>query len=82
MPNQVSWRDLSLDMLSLLGNSLSGDDLLGRQFRTLLAVIITSAQKGVGSFALIMLGLTISNKVRLRRSAAPFEADEYVGVES
>jgi hypothetical protein len=37
---------------------------------------MASAQKGVGSFALIKLGLAISNKVLLRLSAAPFEADE------
>jgi hypothetical protein len=64
-----------------MGSSI-GVDLLGRRFLTLFAVFIASAQKGVGSLALMRLGLAMSNSVRLSRSAAPFEAEEYAGVES
>ena len=45
-------------------------------------VLTASTQKGVGGFALTMLGLAISRSVRLRRSAAPCDANEYTGVES
>jgi hypothetical protein len=53
-----------------------GADLLGRRFLILLAVRMASAQKGVGSLDFSRLGLAMSNSVRLRRSAAPFDAEE------
>ena len=51
-------------------------DFVGKRFLTLLAQLIASAQKGVGSLALIKLGLAISNNVLLSRSAAPLDAEE------
>src|ERR1700733_1866811 len=77
---QPNWRRWS--MLGFLPNQTSCGDLfsgrafVGKRFLILLAVPMASAQKGVGSLAFIKLGLAMSNRVLLRRSAAPLEAEE------
>ena len=57
-------------------------DLVGRQLRILRAVSTALAQNGVGRRDLIIMGRTISNSVRLRRSAMPLEEEEYAVVDS
>jgi len=43
---------------------------------------MASAQKDEGSFDLIIMGLAMSKRVRFRRSAVPFDDEEYDGVVS
>ena len=74
-------------MLGFLPNQASCgvmplSDFVGRRFLTLLAQLRASAQNGVGSFDLIKLGRAMSKRVRLSRSAAPLEGEEYAGVVS
>src|SRR5271156_5015449 len=48
-------------------------DLVGKRLRMYAAVLMASAQKVVGRFESMSMGLTMSNSVRLRCSTGPFD---------